>query len=186
MLNWLNEISILWFEILAACIGWSLLPPNQAGNMWDQLAWAILGTFAFAIIGVFTQRWKNWKHKNILAQIERIKLEQVCVSNKEQKLFNNMQRIIFYGRMIRTFNAAVAVGVSFVWESFIQLSLEGRGQGLTQLEDHWQILLRTIGYAVFIGFAFTELGLLLTDLRKQRVYESHLRNHAVDNLQHEY
>eukprot|EP01084_Bolivina_argentea_P123552 218952_1 len=177
LLHWLDDISILWFDILAACIGWSLLTPNQANEVWDQFEWAILGTIGFVVFGILTEKYRLKKKRNIFKKMEKIKQDE---NDKEKKLMNNVRNLIFYEQMHKTYNAAFAVAVSFAWETFIQLALEHTATGWVGLENHRLTLVLTLVYAIFIGFAFTELGLLLNDLRKQRLHEIRLKNERLN------
>ena len=189
ILNLMNDISVLWFDILSACIGWAILTPNQEDEVWKQFEWAIFGTVLMVIFGVLSQKYKIKKEKQILNKINKIKNEaqnglNIDHARRERKLLNNVRNLVFYNRLIKVYNTAMAVGVSFAWETFIQLNLENYATGLVGLENHWLELVFTLIYAIVIGLTFTQAGLLLTDLRKQRLFEVRRRNQreeATDN-----
>ena len=133
---------------------------------------AILGTVAFVMFGVATEKYKNKKRKSVLAEMEQIKKSKEESVEKKEKLMKNVRRLIFFGRIIKIYNEAFAVGASFVWESYIQMSLKEDWSDLSGLGNESEVLIVDLVYAAFIGFAFTELGLLLTDLREQRLNEA--------------
>ena len=169
VLNWINDVSVLWMSVLAACIGWCLLPPNQTEHTWRQFQLAILGTAIFIGCGILSQKWKIKKERKILNRMTDIREDEIMDNKtKEKKLLNNVRNLIFYNKMVKMYNAAFAVAVSFAWESFIQLALENVNTSLTD----WDEFLYELIYCIIIGLLFTELGLLLTDLRKQRLKEA--------------
>lgn len=183
ILNLMNDVSVLWFNILSACIGWAIFTPNQEDEVWDQFEWAMIGTVLMILFGVLSQKYKNKKEKEIMNKINKIKHESQNelfsssdFQEKEKKLLKNVRNLVFYNRLIKVYNTSMAVGVSFAWETFIQLNLENYATGLQGLENHRQELIATLLYAIFIGLLFTQLGLLLTDIKKQRLFEARRRN----------
>ena len=91
-----------------------------------------------------------------MEQIKRSKEQSV---EKKEKLMKNVRRLIFFGRIIRIYHEAFADG------AYIQMSLKEDWSDLNGLGNESEVLIVDLVYAAFIGVAFTELGLLLTDLR---------------------
>lgn len=87
ILNWLNDITDVWFDILTACIGWAILTPNQVTNSMDQFKWATISTFLYASFGILIQKCKMEKHRESL-------LQNQCFV--EEKFLANYVRLRFH------------------------------------------------------------------------------------------
>eukprot|EP01084_Bolivina_argentea_P179701 310507_1 len=123
LFNWLNDIGSLWSALLASCIGWSLLTPNQATDVDVQLQYALFGTIIFLTFGLWSNNFKQKQQNKILDEMKIIKNDK-NERKKESKLMERTRKLVLYDRMIEIYNVAFALSVSYAWESFAGLALE--------------------------------------------------------------
>ena len=168
VLNLANDIDGLWMTILSAAIGWSLLTPSQAKEVWSALETASLGSIAFVIFGLLTEKCKFKKQKRILYEINAIKDYNSNEIDKEKLLMDKTRKLILYDKLIEIYDAAFAVSISFAWESFASLALKSTYKGL----KHVELFIITVVYTVCITLIYIQLGLQLTDLLNKRRKDS--------------
>eukprot|EP01083_Nonionella_stella_P206751 751718_1 len=160
-LSFLNQIGLTWSQILAAAIGWAILPPNQSENVYDRLRSALIGTAVAICIGVFGQRIKFKKEKKLLQEMDEIRNDEYELY-PQRKLKAKTQKLILYDRLIKIYNAALAIGVSFAWDSF-------EGEVIEQeYQDTKADMMKAISAAVSV-ILYVQFELELFDLRHERL-----------------
>ena len=183
-LNWLNDISCLWNKVLSAAIGWSLLTPNQTNSILMQFVTAMTATFLFLFVGYILSDYKRRIQKDILMEIRDLKkqlMTQQDIMNgdeddeseyeDEDALMNRIvldkQKLIFFDQLQATYDLAFAVSVSYSWESFLAISVKNvfGNNVLNRFVAH-------LFLTVFVAFIFSQFGLELVDLKRQRLREA--------------
>merc|ERR1712048_319879 len=77
------------------------------------------------------------------------------------------QKLIFLDQLQATYDLAFAVSVSYSWESFLSNSVQKifGGNVLNRFISHLML-------TVFVAFVFSQIGLELVDLKRQRLREA--------------
>jgi len=175
LLHWVEDIGYLWNRILAAAIGWSLLTPNQASTPVRQFITAATGTVLFLAVAYFLRDYKRRIQNDVLLELrdnkQRLKAKGGDSFEEDGELLKNIarnkQKLVFYDQMQATYDLAFCVSVSYSWESFLVI-LCGNILGTAAFPRFLSHFILTI----FIAVVFSQFGLELVDLKRQRMKEA--------------